>query len=591
MFKWFRQLYIAAVAITFFTPPASAAIEVTALEVGSDVIFYSPGGSLSLNGLTKASDTTGTAFINPNVSEFAVGTNGAGVDLYTGSISYPPDFGTSGIAGPDSSSGQMIGFVFGDLIVRDQYVSGNPISPSTMTFVGESFASLNLTPGTYTWSWTGDSITLHVSTIPISSLTITAWESGGDVIFSTPGGTVNVGGLGSKSDTGGPAIIQPGASTVTVGCCSPNNQIIDLYPGIPVSGSPGPFGTGGLSVPTSGNGLLVGVAYGDVVVPDGYVPGDPLGAADMTFAGQTYASLGMNPGTYVWSWLGGSITLDVLAPTPQSSLVFTAVESGGDVVISTPGGTVNLDGLSKTLDVSGAPFVNPSSKAFASGIGPNADQYGGSITAPVVFGTGGVNLASSGDGPLVGIVSGEIIVPDNYASGDPLGPSSMIFAGSSFASLGMTIGSYEWSWPGGTITLNIADAVGISVEPTTQGKVHPHHDGGPGAIGGLNDVIPVVVYGSSVANGDLSDFDVSDIDTNTVQFGPSLGDDDPANPPEIGTTDYDNDGDLDAKFFFKTGDTGLQCSDSSAILIGESTSYGPFAGTDSIVTDCNAQCH
>jgi hypothetical protein len=49
------------------------------------------------------------------------------------------------------------------------YVSGSPLS-ATSTYTSQTFASLGLTPGTYTWTWgsgpTADSFTVQIGAVP-----------------------------------------------------------------------------------------------------------------------------------------------------------------------------------------------------------------------------------------------------------------------------------------------------------------------------------------------------------------------------------------------------------------------------------------
>jgi hypothetical protein len=102
------------------------------------------------------------------------------------------------------------------------------------------------------------------------------------------------------------------------------------------------FGSGGPTIATLGTGDRFGVdALSSVCiclfVPDGYVSGTPLSATSV-YAGATFASLGVIPGTYVWNWGSGanadSLTLRIIptaAPEPVS-LSLLAVGVAGLVV-------------------------------------------------------------------------------------------------------------------------------------------------------------------------------------------------------------------------------------------------------------------
>ena len=65
---------------------------------------------------------------------------------------------------------------------------------------------------------------------------------------------------------------------------------------------------------------------GFINVPSGYGSGNPL-SDTATYSGQTFATLGVTPGTYVWSWGEGpnqNFTLNILAtpvtvPEPASA--------------------------------------------------------------------------------------------------------------------------------------------------------------------------------------------------------------------------------------------------------------------------------
>ena len=79
--------------------------------------------------------------------------------------------------------------------------------------------------------------------------------------------------------------------------------------------------------------------------------------------------------------------------------------------------------------------------------------------------------------------------------------------------------------------------------------------------------------------GTTEDFDASNVDVNTVQFGP-----DAARPVHYALADVDGDTDWDLMLQFKTQDTGIVCGDTEATLTGKTLDGESFTGTDSIKT-------
>ena len=80
-------------------------------------------------------------------------------------------------------------------------------------------------------------------------------------------------------------------------------------------------------LPRRGHDLFVhlGVGFmfgGYLMVPLSYVSGAPLGDSETTFAGTSFAALGLLPGRYVWSWGDGvtadTLTVQVGAPPPPA---------------------------------------------------------------------------------------------------------------------------------------------------------------------------------------------------------------------------------------------------------------------------------
>lgn len=155
--------------------------------------------------------------------------------------------------------------------------------------------------------------------------------------------------------------------------------------------------------------------------------------------------------------------LAAVAPSAQGAVIVTAVESGGDVVLN-GSGTLDLSGWSDKTDTSQNVAINPNGSIVLVGPAPGLaafDVYnmGISVIAPGDFGPGvTTSFATSGSGDAFGFSGDNLQVPDEYISGDPLSGSAT-YAGETFASLGMDLGSYTWTWGAGgvgqTFTLNV----------------------------------------------------------------------------------------------------------------------------------------
>jgi hypothetical protein len=154
-----------------------------------------------------------------------------------------------------------------------------------------------------------------------ASVILTATEVGSDVVFQG-GGTIDLTDLTFYFDSFSSAGIRPNFVVVLLG--SLPNAPIDYYQGIAGPAHIGPGIGAGVSFPTSGSGNRIGVSSNILILPDGYMSGNPLSATD-TFAGQSFASLGLTPGTYLWTWGSGgsadSLTIQIGAVPEPSSIV------------------------------------------------------------------------------------------------------------------------------------------------------------------------------------------------------------------------------------------------------------------------------
>lgn len=186
------------------------------------------------------------------------------------------------------------------------------MKPSTFSFARTTFAIVCLT-------------TVMMARQARSEIYISVVESGGDVVVSGSG-TLNVASLtpdGSNVRLNA-STLNPELATFLVG-----SGFVDYYTSL---NGPSDFGPGVLSFATTNSGNTFGVlqnGYGnfDLVVPSLYVSGASL-SSSATYAGQTFNSLGLTPGTYKWTWGSGadadSITMQIglAVPEPSSFVLF-----------------------------------------------------------------------------------------------------------------------------------------------------------------------------------------------------------------------------------------------------------------------------
>lgn len=93
--------------------------------------------------------------------------------------------------------------------------------------------------------------------------------------------------------------------------------------------------------------------------------------------------------------------------------------------------------------------------------------------------------------------------------------------------------------------------------------------------------VAVAILTTSVADGEILDFDASDVDETSILFGVTGYE---AEPLKFSLEDVDYDGDLDMVLHFRTRDTDILCGDIAALLTGETYSGDLFEGSDSVKT-------
>ena len=154
-----------------------------------------------------------------------------------------------------------------------------------------------------------------------------------------------------------------------------------------------------------------------------------------------------------------------LAVPAQAAYIVTLQQVGANVV-ATGSGTLDLAAL--TLGDNGfqSGIIIASQGAIA--VGPNASvtTYSG-FTGPTSFGSGGGHFPANNSGDTVGVDGNFnlVLVPEGYLSGSSLSDTST-YDGATFASLGVTPGTYEWTWGTGADADNFTLQIGpVAVVP------------------------------------------------------------------------------------------------------------------------------
>jgi hypothetical protein len=162
---------------------------------------------------------------------------------------------------------------------------------------------------------------------------VTFKEVGNDVV-ATGSGPIDLTGLSPLGSPGFAAqgVLAPASMILATG--PTEFTPVDLYTSANVDAFQ-QFGTGLAAYPAdSGSGDIVGITEAILYptggaaifqVPAGYVSGNLLSDTS-TYANQTFGSLGLTPGTYVWSWGTGNQSFTLIigasaAPGPPPSPV------------------------------------------------------------------------------------------------------------------------------------------------------------------------------------------------------------------------------------------------------------------------------
>jgi len=159
------------------------------------------------------------------------------------------------------------------------------------------------------------------------------------------------------------------------------------------------------------------------------------------------------------------------APSAQAAYMVT-LEQQGPNVVATGSGPIDLTGLGAPQDVAPAgTSLNPGVAQIVTGLpGTSTAVFFTGFSGPTSFGVGGPITTNSGNGDIVGIIGAtgvgvlgkpSLIVPSGYVSNNPLAVTAA-YLNATLNGLGVTPGTYEWTWGSGAnqnFTLDIVATV------------------------------------------------------------------------------------------------------------------------------------
>lgn len=139
----------------------------------------------------------------------------------------------------------------------------------------------------------------------------------------------------------------------------------------------------------------------------------------------------------------------------RAELIITFSQSGSNVVASGTGSLNFLDLSFQGFDFN-PPSVNAATGTAVIGAPGNYADYYGTISGPSSFGPGGSFNASSGTSTApgntgAGVIgaTGQLLVPGGYFAGTPFTVSST-WDNTTISGLGLTPGTYTWTWGSGS---------------------------------------------------------------------------------------------------------------------------------------------
>jgi hypothetical protein len=169
--------------------------------------------------------------------------------------------------------------------------------------------------------------------------------------------------------------------------------------------------------------------------------------------------------------LFAAIALSVYCRAGSGAFVFNITQQGLNVSV-TGAGTLNISSLIPGNSGSGnEPGIQPDQSFLDAGpISSSlpAQTFSHGISGPTQFGSGDFRYqASSGSGDIVALVLGTtLILPGGYISGTTLSDSS-VFPNETISYIGMTPGTYVYTWGSGATADSLTINIGTVPEPAS----------------------------------------------------------------------------------------------------------------------------
>lgn len=165
------------------------------------------------------------------------------------------------------------------------------------------------------------------------------------------------------------------------------------------------------------------------------------------------------------------VLVGAVFPRSAEATFIVDINQVGPNVVITSSGTLNVTGLTLGGPTAGVPEIGASVPTINVGAAAAAGTFYVGITGPSSFGSGAlIGGPDTASGDLVGIALGiHLLVPSGYVSGSALS-DSMAFDGGTYALMGLTPGTYTWSWgiPGTNF-----DSFVLDIHPVTESVPEP----------------------------------------------------------------------------------------------------------------------